>query len=223
MRRLNENIQKARQSEKDYISENKALVELQATLENRVAERTLERLAEPLSALFLPPDRWPGALLDEAWLEVIRNSAHDSICACSVDEVCNAVVHRFAEATQIATGLADRALEALGATVAVGDRVPVVVNPAARTRSGVVEVRLPGDGESATVRVNFTANEAGPRLFRFRVPALEDEQVAQNNARDALVEVTDRRERVLYMEGEPRFEPKFIRRAVEDRVTVAVG
>jgi alpha-mannosidase len=110
-----------------------------------VAERTLERLAEPLSALFLPPDRWPGALLDEAWLEVIRNSAHDSICACSVDEVCNAVVHRFAEATQIATGLADRALEALGATVAVGDRVPVVVNPAARTRSGVVEMRLPGD------------------------------------------------------------------------------
>ena len=30
----------------------------------------LERLAEPLSALFLPAERWPGALLDEAWLEV---------------------------------------------------------------------------------------------------------------------------------------------------------
>ena len=51
-----------------------------------------------------PADRWPGALLDEAWLEVIRNSAHDSICACSVDEVCDAVLHRFAEATQIADG-----------------------------------------------------------------------------------------------------------------------
>ena len=42
------------------------------------------------------PSSWPGALLDEAWLEVIRNSAHDSICACSVDEVCDAVLHRFA-------------------------------------------------------------------------------------------------------------------------------
>lgn len=109
-----------------------------------VAERALERLAEPLSALFLPAESWPGALLDEAWLEVIRNSAHDSICACSVDEVCHAVVHRFAEATQIASGLADRAVEALGATIGVDGRVPVIVNPASRRRGGVVEMRLAG-------------------------------------------------------------------------------
>ena len=44
-------------------------------------------------------------LLDAAWLEVIRNSAHDSICACSVDAVCDAVLHRFGEATEIADGL----------------------------------------------------------------------------------------------------------------------
>jgi mannosylglycerate hydrolase len=73
---------------------------------------------------------------------VLRNSAHDSICACSVDEVCDAVLHRFAEATQIAEGLADRAVGALGASVA-GDG-PVIVNPSARTRGGLVEVRLPG-------------------------------------------------------------------------------
>ncbi len=108
------------------------------------AERALERLAEPLSALFLPAELWPGALLDEAWLEVIRNSAHDSICACSVDEVCDAVLHRFAEATQIAAGLAERATEALGATVGVDGRTPVVVNPSQRSRGGVVELRLPG-------------------------------------------------------------------------------
>lgn len=109
------------------------------------AERALERLAEPLSALFLPGDHWPGALLDAAWLEVIRNSAHDSICACSVDEVCDAVLHRFAEATQIADGLADRALHALGATVPVDGYTPVIVNPSARHRGGMVELRLRGD------------------------------------------------------------------------------
>ncbi|MGH9275326.1 MAG: alpha-mannosidase, partial [Acidimicrobiales bacterium] len=109
-----------------------------------VAERALERLAEPLSALFLPAELWPGALLDEAWLEVIRNSAHDSICACSVDEVCDAVLHRFAEATQIADGLTDRALHALGATIGVDGRTPVIVNPSQRARGGVVELRLPG-------------------------------------------------------------------------------
>ena len=40
--------------------------------------------------------------------------------------------------------------------------------------------------------------------------------------REAMVEVTDRRERVLYMEGEPRFEAKFVRRAVTDDPNLAV-
>ena len=51
------------------------------------AERALEQLAEPASALFLPADEWPDRLLAEAWLDVIRNAAHDSVCACSDDEV----------------------------------------------------------------------------------------------------------------------------------------
>jgi GAF domain-containing protein len=42
MNRLNENILKARENEKNYVAENQALVDLQATLENRVAQRTLE-------------------------------------------------------------------------------------------------------------------------------------------------------------------------------------
>ncbi len=106
------------------------------------AESALERRAEPLSALLLGPERWPWALLDEAWLAVIRNSAHDSVCACSVDEVCDAVLHRYAEATQIAGGLARRALDALGASLE-GDG-PVVVNPSARPRHGLVELSVPG-------------------------------------------------------------------------------
>ncbi|MEY2453067.1 MAG: 2-O-(6-phospho-alpha-D-mannosyl)-D-glycerate hydrolase [Acidimicrobiaceae bacterium] len=107
------------------------------------AERSLEQLAEPLAALHQPPERWPGALLDEAWLSLIRNSAHDSICACSVDEVCDAVLHRYAEATQIGEGLAARALNALASTI-VADG-PVIVNPSARPRSGLVELILPGN------------------------------------------------------------------------------
>ncbi|MEY2421596.1 MAG: 2-O-(6-phospho-alpha-D-mannosyl)-D-glycerate hydrolase [Acidimicrobiaceae bacterium] len=107
------------------------------------AERALEQLAEPLAALYQPPARWPGALLDEAWLDVIRNSAHDSICACSVDEVCDAVLHRYAEATQIGEGLATRALDALGATISVDG--PAIVNPSSRPRSALVELVLAGN------------------------------------------------------------------------------
>jgi alpha-mannosidase len=106
------------------------------------AERVLERVAEPLSALYLDADRWPAAFLDEAWLQVVRNSAHDSICACSADEVVAAVLHRFDEAIDIGQGLADRAVRALARRVG-GDRA-LVVNPSARARSGLVTIELPG-------------------------------------------------------------------------------
>jgi uncharacterized membrane protein len=96
-----------------------------------------------------------------------------------------------------------------------GTVVPINVEDEGRL-VGAENVTLPPNGESTTVPVRFTASEAGPRLFRFEVPVQPNEQVAQNNAREALVEVSDRREKILYYEGEPRFEAKFIRRAVED-------
>ena len=77
-------------------------------------------------------------------------------------------------------------------------------------------VTLPADGEPTTVRVRFAAADAGPRLFSFRIAPRPDEMVTQNNERNALVVVEDTREKILYFEGEPRWEVKFLRRAVED-------
>jgi mannosylglycerate hydrolase len=146
------------------------------------AERALERRAEPLSALFLRPDRWPAALLDQAWLGVILNSAHDSVCACSVDEVCDAVLHRYAEARQIADGLAERALASLAASVGVEG--PVVVNATARSRRGLVELIVPGTGpvEGAQLLeeragelldLTFVGRELGALLGQIRSQELE--------------------------------------------------
>ncbi len=84
------------------------------------------------------------------------------------------------------------------------------------------EVQLPADGESATVRVQFSANEPGPRVFRFRVAPLAGEQVTENNQREALIVVEDNREKILYFEGELRFEVKFVRRAIADDSNVRV-
>jgi uncharacterized membrane protein len=81
---------------------------------------------------------------------------------------------------------------------------------------GSQEVRLPADGEPAAVRVRFTAADPGSRRIRFRIAPRPGELVTQNNAREALIDVRDRREKILYFEGEPRFEYKFIRRAVAD-------
>jgi mannosylglycerate hydrolase len=145
-------------------------------------ERALERRAEPLSALFLPPAAWPGGLLALAWREVVRNSAHDSICACSADSVSAAVLHRFAEAGQIADGLATSALSALAASMAEPGRV--VVNPSARTRGGLVELVVPGEGPLEGAQVleerpavagdrTMAARELGAVLGRIRSQQLD--------------------------------------------------
>ncbi len=74
---------------------------------------------------------------------MVRNAAHDSVCACSVDEVVDAVLDRYAEARRIGEGLADQALAALARSFA--DAGAVVVNPSARRRSGVVEMIVAGE------------------------------------------------------------------------------
>jgi uncharacterized membrane protein len=96
-----------------------------------------------------------------------------------------------------------------------GQTVPLSIEDDGRIVS-TQDVKLPPEGESATVKVRFTANEAGARVFTFKIPTQNGEQVTQNNARDALIQVNDRAEKVLYYEGEPRVELKFLRRAVEE-------
>ncbi len=96
-----------------------------------------------------------------------------------------------------------------------GNRVTLNVEDAGRIVNSQ-EVRLAGDREATMVRVKLTASEAGTRLFRFHVPPQSGELVVENNARDVMITVKDRREKILYFEGEPRFEVKFIRRAVAE-------
>ena len=73
---------------------------------------------------------------------------------------------------------------------------------------------LPGDGQAATVSIPVPLPEAGARQLTVRLPGLPGEAVTRNNARETLVTVRDRDERILYYEGEPRFEFAFMRRAV---------
>ena len=94
-----------------------------------------------------------------------------------------------------------------------GQRVQLVVEDGGRVVH-TEPVELPVVGE-LSVRVHATASDPGPRVFSFRVVPLPGEQVVENNRRDVLIRVADREEKILYFEGEPRFEAKFLRRAVE--------
>lgn len=96
-----------------------------------------------------------------------------------------------------------------------GETVTVQVEDEGRI-VGAQDVQLPADGEPQTVRMRFTAAEAGPRLFTFRVAPQPDEMVTQNNSRHSLIVVEDQRKKILYFEGEPRWEVKFLLRGVED-------
>jgi len=95
-----------------------------------------------------------------------------------------------------------------------GARVPLIVEDDGRVIARE-EITLGPDGASLPVRIPVTVADAGARSLRFHVPLQQGEHVAQNNERRALLDVRRRREKVLYVEGEPRYEVRFIREAVE--------
>ena len=118
------------------------------------AERALERRAEPLSALFVPAAAYPRALLDLGWRNLVLNSAHDSSCACSHDEVVEAVRVRYQEARHIGDALANDALTTLAGEIDAPAGSTVVVNPSAVDRTGMVELALPAAGARHLVAID---------------------------------------------------------------------
>jgi alpha-mannosidase len=123
------------------------------------AERSLERRAEPLSALFLGQAAYPDALLRIAWQNLVVNSAHDSSCACSHDDVVDAVRVRYQEALHIGNALTRDALITLAHEVDAPPSSTVVVNPTATDRTSTVAIALPGTGP-----VHFVALDDGARF-----------------------------------------------------------
>ncbi len=117
------------------------------------AETLLESYAEPLTALHVAPGAWPAAFLALAWGRVIENSAHDSICGCSIDPVVDQVLVRFAEAEQIASSLARRAAAAIATEVPRG--AIAVLNPSPAPRAGLVEAELAVPDEWGSVALEL--------------------------------------------------------------------
>ena len=73
-----------------------------------------------------------------------------------------------------------------------------------------------GPAPVETVTVNFTPRTEGFREYTVRLVPLNGEAVVENNQQSRLLEVQKRTARILYIEGEPRWEFKFIRRALEE-------
>jgi uncharacterized membrane protein len=78
------------------------------------------------------------------------------------------------------------------------------------------EITLASDGDVKTEALPFNAGAAGVKSLRFSIDVLPGETNTENNAVTREVDVTSGKRKILYVEGEPRWEYKFIRRSEDD-------
>jgi uncharacterized membrane protein len=70
---------------------------------------------------------------------------------------------------------------------------------------GTKEIELPPQGDSTVAKAQFIAATQGPHLYSFRIAVQTGEMVRDNNQRDVLLVVQDRRDKVLYVAGQPTY------------------
>ena len=85
------------------------------------------------------------------------------------------------------------------------------------------EITLASDGKTQTEVLLFNAGAAGAKALQFSIDPLAGEENRANNSVTRLVNVESDKRRILYVEGEPRWEYKFIRRAEDDDRIVQVA
>jgi uncharacterized membrane protein len=77
------------------------------------------------------------------------------------------------------------------------------------------EITLGENGTPQTEVLTFGAGLAGARNVKAKVAAIAGEENADNNTVTRLVNVESLKPRILYVEGEPKWDFKFIRRALD--------
>lgn len=102
-----------------------------------------------------------------------------------------------------------------------GQKARIVVRDSGKVLASQ-EVTVKQDGVQQTESVPFSAGSAGAKAFDISIDPLAGEENVNNNRVTRLVNVESGKRRILYFEGEPRWEYKFLRRAVEDDQSLEV-
>jgi uncharacterized membrane protein len=82
---------------------------------------------------------------------------------------------------------------------------------------------LGADGKLQLESLLFNAGDAGAKPFEFSISLLPGEENRLNNSLTRLVNVEPTQKRILYIEGEPRWVYKFIRRAEDSDQLVQIA
>lgn len=165
------------------------------------AERALARYAEPWQTLH--GGRWPDVQLDLAWHKVVECSAHDSVTACSRDEVATQVRVRYGEAEQIADGIVEHVLGR--AAAAVPQDGVLVANPSPTDRGLLVSLEVPDPGD----------DEWALELADGRRVACQQERVAEEVMLDTSVPRSQATHAFRLMHGRELFGGQLVDVAVE--------
>ncbi len=78
------------------------------------------------------------------------------------------------------------------------------------------QIDLRNDGVVQSESLVFDCGSVGPKTLTIGVDPIAGEENAANNQVARVINVENRKPRILYIEGEPRWEYKFIRRALDD-------
>ncbi len=84
------------------------------------------------------------------------------------------------------------------------------------------EIVLKGSGQQIE-NLEFNAGAAGVKNLEVKLNSLQGEVNVENNRLTRVMSVDDSKRHILYVEGEPRWEYKFLRRAVEDDQALQVA
>ena len=100
-----------------------------------------------------------------------------------------------------------------------GAKINLTVRDVSAGQAKVLAARtfsLGADGNRQTETLMFDIGGAGARTLQIAAAPLTGEENTSNNALTRVVNVSSEPRRILYIEGEPRWEYKFIRQAEED-------
>ncbi len=85
------------------------------------------------------------------------------------------------------------------------------------------EIELNAEQNMTTAFIDIEVSEPGELDLRFTLDPISGESNLSNNSRAQVVDVPDGNYRILYIEGEPRWEYKFLQRALDEDPSVQLS
>ena len=85
------------------------------------------------------------------------------------------------------------------------------------------EIQLGNDQTMTMAFIDIEVEDAGQMDLNFTIDPINGERILANNTRSHVVDVLEGRYKILYVEGEPRWEYKFMQRALDDDPSIQLS